>query len=48
MMRLYLCRLGLSMRALSYYTANERAFPAQHAAQRFTEALAWLRAKMTG
>jgi hypothetical protein len=43
-LRLHLCRLGLGMRAISYYTDSGRTFPAQHAAQRFTEALAGLRA----
>jgi aminoglycoside phosphotransferase (APT) family kinase protein len=43
-LRVRLCRLGLSMRALSYYTETGRSFPAQHAAQRFAEALAGLRA----
>jgi aminoglycoside phosphotransferase (APT) family kinase protein len=41
-LRFNLCRLGLSMRAVSYYTQTERAFPAQHAARRFSEALGWL------
>ena len=41
--RVHLCRLSLSMRALSYYMAASRSFPAQHAAQRFAEALAALR-----
>lgn len=43
-LRVHLCRLSLSMRAISYYAGAGRAFPAQHAAQRFTEALAGLRA----
>lgn len=42
-MRVHLCRLSLSMRALAYYTQTKRTFPAQHAAQRFSEALAGLR-----
>jgi aminoglycoside phosphotransferase (APT) family kinase protein len=42
-LRIHLCRLGLSMRAIAYYTATGRSFPAQHAAQRFREALAGLR-----
>lgn len=46
-LRMHLCRLGLSMRALAYYTENARSFPAQHAAQRFTESLVWLRANAT-
>lgn len=37
--RVRLCRLSLSMRALRYYAAAGRSFPAQHAAQRFREAL---------
>lgn len=40
--RLNLCRLGLSMRALGYYTQHSRDLPAQHSARRFKEALAWL------
>jgi aminoglycoside phosphotransferase (APT) family kinase protein len=42
--RVHLCRLGLSMRAIAYYTEHGRMFPAQHAALRFREALAALRA----
>lgn len=42
-LREHLCRLGLSMRAIAYYTETGRTFPAQHAAQRFREALAGLR-----
>jgi aminoglycoside phosphotransferase (APT) family kinase protein len=42
-LRAHLCRLGLSMRAVAYYTETGRTFPAQHAAQRFAEALAGLR-----
>jgi aminoglycoside phosphotransferase (APT) family kinase protein len=42
-LRAHLCRLGLSMRAISYYTETGRTFPAQHSAQRFTEALMGLR-----
>jgi aminoglycoside phosphotransferase (APT) family kinase protein len=42
--RVHLCRLSLSMRAMFYYTATGRSFPAQHAASRFIEALAGLRA----
>ncbi len=42
-LRVHLCRLGLSMRAISYYTEAGRSFPAQHAAQRFAEALSGLR-----
>jgi aminoglycoside phosphotransferase (APT) family kinase protein len=45
--RMHLCRLGLSMRALAYYTEHARDFPAQHAARRFSESLAWLRANAT-
>jgi aminoglycoside phosphotransferase (APT) family kinase protein len=40
--RLNLCRLGLSMRALGYYTQHGRDVPAQHSARRFKEALLWL------
>lgn len=43
-LRFALCRLGYSMRALPFYAEGERSFPAQHSAQRFVEALAWLRA----
>jgi aminoglycoside phosphotransferase (APT) family kinase protein len=43
-LRVHLCRLSLSMRAISYYTEGSRTFPAQHAAQRFREAIAGLRA----
>ncbi|MEO8286152.1 MAG: aminoglycoside phosphotransferase family protein [Chloroflexota bacterium] len=42
-LRVHLCRLSLSMRAISYYTGGGRSFPAQHAAQRFAEALSGLR-----
>jgi aminoglycoside phosphotransferase (APT) family kinase protein len=42
--RVHLCRIGFSMRALGYYTATGRSFPAQHAALRFTKALAGLHA----
>ena len=42
-LRVHLCRLGLSMRAIAYYTETGRNFPAQHSAQRFREALAGLR-----
>lgn len=42
-LRVHLCRLSLSMRAISYYTEAGRTFPAGHAAQRFREALAGLR-----
>lgn len=45
--RLNLCRLGLSMRALSYYTQHSRGLPAQHSAWRFNEALTWLRDNAT-
>jgi len=44
-LRVHLCRLGLSMRAISYYTEAGRTFPAQHAAQRFSEALVGLRTR---
>lgn len=40
--RLNLCRLGLSMRALGYYSQHSRDLPAQHSARRFLEALTWL------
>lgn len=43
--RIHLCRLSLSMRAIAYYTATGRNFPAQHAVQRFREALEGLRAR---
>jgi aminoglycoside phosphotransferase (APT) family kinase protein len=46
-LRLNLCRLGLSMRAIAYYTQNKRNFPAQHSARRFIEALTWLRDNAT-
>jgi len=42
-LRVRLCRLSLSMRAISYYTEAGRVYPAQHAAQRFSEALTGLR-----
>jgi aminoglycoside phosphotransferase (APT) family kinase protein len=44
-LRVHLCRLGLSMRAISYYTETGRTFPAQHAALRFSEALMGLRGR---
>jgi len=46
-MRIHLCRLSLSMRAISYYTETGRTFPAEHAAQRFREALEGLRISAT-
>lgn len=46
-LRVCLCRLGMSMRAVSLYAQNGRGFPAQHSARRFGEALAWLRAEVT-
>ena len=45
--RLNLSRLGLSMRALGYYTQHSRDVPAQHSARRFKEALTWLRDNAT-